>query len=109
MTTNTRNIQSKIDNLKTKLESEKNRSEKKIIQLMNKLSELYEKQYGIRKGDKVKISSVTVRDIHRDSDLEILGKVGTVVKVESYDITVKLDGDAGNFQLSVSSVKRINR
>ena len=71
---------------------ESNLYEKKKAKLRKEIDDLYEKLSTLKIGDRIKVASITVRDIHRNSDLEILGKHGIVSKIEPGWIIVKLDG-----------------
>jgi len=86
------NAKSKIARIQKQLSVEQSRFEKRKDELQAQLDPLYEELAGFKKGDKIKVSSIKVRDRHRDSDIAILGKTGVVVKVEGNWITAKIDG-----------------
>ena len=85
-------IQDQIKKLQKQILVESNLYEKKKAKLRKEIDDLYEKFSALKIGDRVKVASVNVRDIHRNSDLEILGKQGNVTKIEHGWIVVKLDG-----------------
>lgn len=103
------NTKSKISRIQKRILSEKKRFEKRKDKLTVKLDSLYEELAGFRKGDKVKVSSIRVRDHARTSDLEVLGKKGVITKVNGRWITVKLaDGALYGFATDDNYLEKLH-
>jgi ribosomal protein L21E len=100
-------IQAKVNRIRRCIEREQAKCDSKKEVWEKQLDVLYEELAGFKKGDKVKVKGLWIRDIHRDSDIEILGKTGIVSNVTSGWITVKLEKSSSGYALQPQNLEKI--
>ena len=100
-------LQAKVNRIIRCIERERTKFDSKKDALEKQLDVLYEEQAGFKKGDKVKVSGLWIRNIHRDSDIEILGKTGIVSNVNGSWITVKLENSSCGYGFQSQNLEKI--
>ncbi len=100
-------IQAKVNRIRRYIERERTKFDSKKDAWEKQLGVLYEELAGFKKGDKVKVKGLWIRDIHRNSDIEILGKTGIVTNVTSGWISVKLDNSLSGHGLQPENLEKI--